>query len=241
MRKATQGSLPVVVRTMPAVSDPPATLSRRARHEADSVKDQRMPAAAQRRRAGLFSRLLTVRSFRGSNGQPKNATRPEAAVGALLDSAAAHGVLTLHHRCIPGRRGRIEHIAVGASGIYVIDVRHFKNASIEVRPSARPEGGAEDLVVGGRVMTAALVATSGRVAAVRALLAAVGLDDVPVHGAVCFVDGLLPLAVADLEVHGVHVMRPSGLTAFVAQPGDLSAEDREALQQVLAGKLPISA
>lgn len=223
----------------PPDADAAASGARRSRHEAEPVEDRRMPAPAPRRRAGLFTRLLTVRSFR-AQGQARSAGKPDAVVGALLDAALEQGVVALHHRQMPGCRGRLEHLAIGAGGIYVIDVKHFKNASIEVRPTVDNPAASDDLVVGGRVMTAAVVATARRVAVVRSLLAGVGLDDVPVSGAVCFVDGLLPLAVSDLEVRGVHVLRPHSLTALVATPGRLSADDREGLRAFLEEQLPPS-
>lgn len=211
-----------------------------SRHAATTVVDARMPVPAQRRRANLFTRMLTVRSLRAQHGRAKGAGDSDVMVGALLDAAAARGVLTLHDRRIPGCRGRLEHIAVGPSGIYVIDVKHFKNASIEVRPAGDAQSGTDDLVVGKRVMTAAVVATRRRVAELRSLLATADLTDVPVVGALCFVDGLLPLSVGDLEVGGVHVMRPSGLTALVATPGSLDGDHRRLLQQFLAQQLPAS-
>jgi hypothetical protein len=185
------------------------------------------------RRAGLFSRILTVRSLR-LQGQLGPTGRPGFAVAAILDDARVKGVLALHHRLVPGHRSRVEHLAVGASGIHIIDVKHFKNASIEVRS----EGAVSDLVVGGRVMTAAVEATARRVAAVRSLLTTVGLGDIPVSGSVCFVDGLFPLGVADLEVKGIRVLRPSGLTAMVATPGEFGPLDRLALRDFLAEQLP---
>jgi hypothetical protein len=197
-----------------------------------------MPAPAPRRRAGLFSRLLTVRAFRTQQAQPR-VTKSHAAVCALLDAATAKGVLSLHNRRVPGRRGRIEHLAVGAGGVYVIDALHFKNASIEVRPSDDPEAG-DDLVVGGRVLTSAVRAVAQRVEVLRLILVAAGLPDVPVTGALCFVDGLLPLSVADLQVDGMHVLRPSGLTALAAGPGPLGSQDRETLREFLAMRLPAS-
>jgi hypothetical protein len=185
------------------------------------------------RRAGLFSRILTVRSLR-LQGQLGPTGRPGVVVAAILDDARVKGVLALHHRLVPGHRSRVEHLAVGASGIHIIDVKHFKNASIEVRS----EGAVSDLVVGGRVMTAAVEATARRVAAVRSLLTTVGLGDIPVSGSVCFVDGLFPLGVADLEVKGIRVLRPSGLTAMVATPGEFGPLDRLALRDFLAEQLP---
>lgn len=212
------------------------TDTRRSRHEAAAIEDARMPAPVQRRRAGLFTRLLTVRTFRSQQAQPK-VSKSQAAVSALLDAATAKGVLSLHNRRVPGRRGRIEHIAVGAAGIYVIDVLHFKNASIEVRP-AGDDAGTDDLVVGGRVMTAAVRAVAQRVEVLRLILVAAGLENVPVTGALCFVDGLLPLSVADLQVGGMHVLRPNGLTALVAGSGAFGPEDRATLHEFFTERLP---
>ncbi|MEO6411183.1 MAG: nuclease-related domain-containing protein [Pedococcus sp.] len=210
-----------------------------SRHEAAAVEDLSMPAAAPRRRAGLFGRLLTVRSFRTQQAAPR-VTKQHAAVCALLDAAEARGVVSLHNRRVPGRRGRMEHIAVGAGGIYVVDVLHFKNASIEVRHADGPDAGTDDLVVGGRVLTPAARAVAQRVEVLRMILLSAGLADVPVTGALCFVDGLLPLSVSDLQVEGMHVLRPSGLTALVAASGSISQRDCETLREFLAERLPAS-
>jgi hypothetical protein len=207
------------------------------RHEAAAAEDLRMPASAPRRRASLFSRLLTVRSFRTQQAAPR-VTKQHAAVRTILDAAEAKGVVSLHNRRVPGRRGRMEHIAVGAGGIYVVDVLHFKNASIEVRPANGPNADTDDLVVGGRVLTPAARAVAQRVEVLRMILLSAGLGDVPVTGALCFVDGLLPLSVADLQVGGMHVLRPSGLTALVAASGSISLRDCETLREFLAERLP---
>ena len=232
----------VEVRMLPAAHAAPSSDTdsdgRSSRHEAAVVEDLSMPAPAPRRRAGLFTRLLTVRAFRTQQAQQR-VTKSHAAVCTLLDAAAAKGVLALHNRRVPGRRGRIEHLAVGAGGVYVIDALHFKNASIEVRPTDDPEAG-DDLVVGGRVLTSAVRAVAQRVEVLHLILVSAGLPDVPVTGALCFVDGLLPLSVADLQVDGMHVLRPSGLTALVAGPGPLGSQDRETLREFLAIRLPAS-
>jgi hypothetical protein len=229
----------LVAPTAASVADKIAeTQTRRSRHEAAASQDSQMPAAAPRRRAGLFSRLLTVRTFRAQQSQPR-VSKAHASVRALLEGANTQGVLSLHNRRVPGRRGPIEHIAIGAGGLYVIDALHFKNASIEVRPAAHDSAdGADDLVVGGRVMTAAVRAVAQRVEVLRMILLAAGLDDIPVTGALCFVDGLLPLAVADLDISGMHVLRPSGLPALVSGPGHYDQQDRETLRQFLAERLP---
>jgi hypothetical protein len=194
-------------------------------------------ARAHRGRAGLFTRLLTVRAFRTGHAHARAASAPSEAVGAILEAAGVHGVLTLHQLRVPGHRGRIEHLAVSAWGVHVVDVKHLKNAAIELRPTG-VSGSPVELVVGGRVMTTAAAATARRVAGIRSLLATAGLDNVRVTGVLCFVDGLLPLGVTDLALHGVHVLRPSSLTALVTRSGSLDAEHVLTLQEYLAQHLP---
>jgi hypothetical protein len=158
-------------------------------------------------------------------------------VAELLDEAVGSGVLALHSRALPGHRSGVEHLAIGASGIHLVDVKHFRNATLEVRG----EGATADLVMGSRVMTAAVVAMARRVEAVRQVLAEAGLDDVPVGGVVCFVDGVFPQAAPDLEVRGVHVLHQSSLTALVAASGEFGDRDREALRDFLAERFPPAA
>lgn len=220
---------------MPATTvDRPPLPTRRSLREA-AERDGRAPT--HRGRAGLFTRLLTVRAFRTGHAHSRAASRPSEAVGAILDAAGVHGVLTLHQRRLPGQRGRVEHLAVSARGVHVVDVLHFKNAAIELRPTGAA-GNPLELVVGGRVMTTAVAATARRVAGIRSILGAAGLDNVPVTGTLCFVDGLLPLGATDLALDGVHIMRPNSLTALVTRGGSLDAEHLLALQEYLAQQLP---
>lgn len=219
--------------TVPRADLPPLPTRRSLREAAERSGS----APTRRGRAGLFTRMLTVRAFRTRHAQARAASAPVAAVGAILDAAGVHGVLTLHRRRVPGHRGHIEHLAVSASGVYVVDVLHFKNAAIELRP-AEAAGSSVDLVVGGRVMTTAAAASARRVSAVRSMLLAAGLDSVPVTGALCFVDALLPLGVNDLRLRGVHVLRPNSLTALVTRGGSLDAEQLRTVQEQLAQQLP---
>ncbi len=195
---------------------------------------------ARRRRGGFFSRLPKVHSIRIQYIRSKVADDPDAAVRSLLDAAGARGVLSLHDRRVPGRRAHVGHVAIGPSGVYVVDVKHFKNAAIERRASPGGDPAADDLVVGGQVMTDSLAATRARVAALRSAMATEHLE-VPVTGVVCFVDGLMPLMESDLEVGGVHVVRPNDLAHLVAAAGIFGEEHRETLREFLAEQLPESA
>lgn len=215
-------------------ADLPPLPTRRSLREAGQGTRQ---AQGRHSRAGLFTRLLTVRAFRTRHSQARAVGAPAAAVGEILAAAGIHGVLTLHQRRVPGQRGRIEFLAISASGVHVVDVKHFKNQAVELVEADGP-GHRVDLVVGGRVMTAAAAATARRVAGIRAVLEEAGLEHVPVSGTLCFVDGLLPLGASDLVVRGVHVVRPNGLTTLVTRGGSLATEHVLTLRDYLAEHLP---
>lgn len=190
---------------------------------------------SHRRRTLLPPGLLALRPSRGR--QPGVAGHPDAATRALLEAAADSGVLSLHDRRMPGRRGRIAHLAVGAGGVFVIDVVHGKSASVEVRPVDERKPDTRELLVGGRSMASTVEATRGRVATVRALLDEVQLSAVPVVGVVCFVDATVR-SDAEPEVAGVQVTGRAGLPTLVDAEGALDREHRETLLEYLTDRLP---
>ncbi|KRF25705.1 hypothetical protein ASG95_15385 [Phycicoccus sp. Soil803] len=208
----------------------PATSVIAVSHEAVAIV-----GPSHRRRTFLPAGLLALRASRGRD--PGVTGTPDGATRAILDAAADAGVLSLHDRHMPGRRGRIAHLAVGAGGVYVIDVVRAKNASVEVRPADEPAPVARELLVGGRPMTSTVTATQGRVEIVRALLDEVGLSAVPVVGVMCFVDAAVPTD-ADLEVDGVQVTGKTGLPALVRSEGALEGDHLETLAEYLAERLP---
>lgn len=60
----------------------------------------------------------------------------EERLGARLDSLTSESIALLHDRRIPGSKANIDHIAVTAAGIWVIDAKRYKG-----RPELRVEGG----------------------------------------------------------------------------------------------------
>ena len=77
----------------------------------------------------------------------------ERRVASRLGELSGRGVLFLHNRLLGlGRRdGDVDHIALTAGGVHVIDAKRYKNAKVEVRRS----GGLfspvrEQLMVNGR-------------------------------------------------------------------------------------------
>ena len=130
----------------------------------------------------------------------------EERLGARLDSLTSASIAVLHDRRIPGTRANIDHIAITPAGIWVIDAKRYKG-----RPEPKVEGGVlrprvEKLIVGRRDCTQLIDGVSTQVDLVRE---AVG--DIPVTGALCFVDADWPLVGGAFTIRGVHVLWPKRL------------------------------
>lgn len=140
----------------------------------------------------------------GAEGEKRAATRLE---GLLTGT----GVILLHDRRIPGTRANIDHLAVGAGGVTVIDTKRLAG-----RVEVRGRGARAELRVAGRRRSGLLDGMERQLAAVRA---AVG--DVDVRAALCFVDTAgLPL-LGRLEPRGVLVDGPRAVARLAARPGGL--------------------
>ena len=148
-------------------------------------------------------------------------------------------IIALHDRRVPGSRANIDHIVVGASGVFVVDAKRYKDASINIRRS----GGLfspvrEQLIVGGRDKTKLVEAMEWQVRAVRTALCDSGeFADVPIVAALCFIDAEFPLfgtlRISDVEIKGLR-----GVAKLVAREGPLDAAARERLARHLAERLP---
>lgn len=147
----------------------------------------------------------------------------------------------LHDRRMPGRSSaNIDHIAVAASGVYVIDTKRYKG-KIEV---AKPLFGRPKLEVAGRDQTKLIEGLTRQVAAVRSALADLGHDGVPLHGCLCFVapagllaGGGLP-SLRTLRIDGYALYSPAKLARRLNGRGPLTPERAVALQLELAVRFP---
>ena len=155
-----------------------------------------------------------------------------------MDGLAASGVRLLHDRRIPGTRANIDHIAVGPTGVYVIDAKRYKR-----RPSLRIEGGlvrprVEKLLVGSRDCTRLVDGMHKQVALVRSALDAATLADVPVHGTLCFVEADWPLIGGSFVIAAVAVLWPRKLAERLVAPGPTTDDDVAAAYRALARAFP---
>jgi hypothetical protein len=156
----------------------------------------------------------------------------EEMVAAALDARCRPEVAVLHDRRTPGARANIDHIAVGPSGVWVVDTKRYKG-KIQV---AKPLFGPAKLKIAGRDQTK-LVA--GLIRQVELVAPAVGgvLTDVPVRGAFCFVEGDLPL-LGTPSVDGILLLHRRSLAKRLNADGPLTVEDSATVIAALAERFP---
>jgi hypothetical protein len=157
-------------------------------YERRKVKDD----AARAERSRVWRALNTF--FYPDGRQSTNAWRVGAAgeervaqaLTALVDTG--HGY-ALHDRRVPGKRSNIDHLFVGAAGVYVIDAKRYKNAEVSVERTGGLFGpAAETLKIGGRRKNDLVDALLRQCDVVRGALRASEHSDIPVIPALCFVD-----------------------------------------------------
>lgn len=141
----------------------------------------------------------------------------------------------LHDRRIPRSRANIDHIAIGPSGVWVIDAKRYKDK----RPALHVEGGiirprVESLRIGGRDRSNLVEGVQSQVDRVTT---AVGDVEVPVVGVLCFLDADWPLIGGSFIVDGIRAVWPRLLIKQMTE-APAQAVAVEAIHARLAGVFP---
>ena len=162
----------------------------------------------------------------------------EEVLGRRLDGLAQHGVRVLHDRRIPPTKANIDHIAVGSSGVFVIDAKRYKG-----RPNLRVEGGlfrprTEKLMVGSRDCTKLVAGVQKQLGRVRAALERADLAETPVRGMLCFVEGDWPLIGGAFMIDDLYVLWPKKAVEHLIKPGPLGDAAIRRVRRVLADAFP---
>lgn len=221
--------------TLDAIETGAAGSSARREYERRSAKREARIREAHPRLGGL---ILALTDEPQSTTAWASGARGEELLGARLADLTPKGVRLLHDRRIPGTRANIDHIAVGPTGVYVIDAKRYKG-----RPSLRVEGGllrprVEKLLVGSRDCTRLVDGVHKQVGLVRSALDAATLTDVPVHGALCFVEADWPLIGGSFVIADVAVVWPKKLAERLVAPGAMRKADVETVHRALAHSFP---
>jgi hypothetical protein len=158
----------------------------------------------------------------------------EERLGRGLDRLGSDSVRLLHDRRIPRSKANIDHLAVTATGVYVIDAKKYRG-----RPHLRIDGGlfrprVERLLIGSRDCTKLVDGVLKQVDVVRGLLD----PEVPVHGVLCFVEADWPLLGGNFTTRGVHALWPKKLYPQLQAQGVLTVDTIAETHRVLAQALP---
>lgn len=158
----------------------------------------------------------------------------ERRVAESLELAAAEGVIALHDRKVPGSKANIDHIAVGPTGVYVIDAKKY-SGKLETRDVGGLFRTDQRLFIAGRDRTKLVLAMEWQVAAVAKVVG----DATPVHAILCSVStDWSMLTIRPPVVRGVTVAWPKAMRKIVSQEGPLGAEEIESLARRIAKALP---
>jgi hypothetical protein len=160
----------------------------------------------------------------------------ERALHAQLDGLSRIGVMSLHDRLRPGGKGLIDHVAVTATGVWVIEAQ---SAPGEVVSSDIGGWLSADLRlrVGGRDRMKLVTSMSKQVLAVRKALGP-AWGGVPVWPMLCFVDAQWRWYARPFELRGVLVTWPRPACELLAQTGPYSEGSVAAMAAALHSGLP---
>ncbi|MCR6647279.1 MAG: NERD domain-containing protein [Cellulomonas sp.] len=211
--------------------------SARREYERRSAAREKRIRDAHPRLGGL---ILAVSDEPQSTTAWARGARGEELLGQRLDGLTAQGVRVLHDRRIPRTKANIDHIAVSATGVWVIDAKRYTG-----RPTLRVDGGiirprTTRLTVGSRDCTKLVEGVQRQVGLVTAALSAAGLGDIRVHGELCFVQADWPLIGGAFQIDGVDVLWPKKLADLLVAPGSLDPDVVEAAHRALASAFPVA-
>ena len=220
----------------PAVAAGIAGASALREHDRRAARREDRVRAAHPHIGGL---LLAISDDPQSTRAWSSGAAGERVVASSLDKWGNEHVRTLHDRRIPGSKANIDHIAIGPSGVYVIDAKRYKG-----RPSLRVEGvlfrpRTTSLVVGGRDCTKLVTGVQKQVELARAAIAPLH-PNVMVRGMLCFVDADWPLIGGSFAIDGVDVLWPKKAAEILNSAGPLTGAQVDELHRHLASAFPIA-
>jgi hypothetical protein len=167
-------------------------------------------------------------------------SRGEERLGAFLETLHdGKTIIVLHDRRIPRRRANIDHIAVSANGVFVIDAKNYAG---KVRRIDKGGWFSTDprLFVGRRDCTKLVTGMAEQVAAVREALgdATIAEFELTVTPVVCFVAAEWSLFAKPFQLGSVWIEWPQSLGRRLGASGPLQAEHVQTLAKRVAAVLP---
>ena len=155
----------------------------------------------------------------------------EEHVAKFLAKYLTADAVALHDRAIPGSRANIDHIVVAPSGVWVIDAKRYKGKVAVVKPLfARTK-----LTINGRDKSKLIDDLAKQVELVKAAMTEVA-PNVPVRGALCFVDSDMPARKLTFEGFPLLTVKP--LAKRINARGQLAPDHLQIVASELARRFP---
>lgn len=185
---------------------------------------QRRHNKRQQQIAARWGRLTPVVNFLTDDPQSTQAwargSDGERRLGAHLERVLGESAVLLHDRKVPRTRGNLDHVAVAASGVWVIDAKNYRG-TVERRDVGGWFRIDHRLFVGGRDRTRLVVGMDRQVDAVKSVLS----DRVSVHAALCFTAATWRLFAKPFRIGTVWVTWANALAALITAPGELEGDE----------------
>ncbi|MDX6648713.1 MAG: hypothetical protein QOJ97_664 [Solirubrobacteraceae bacterium] len=202
---------------------------------AEREHNRRRAARARRtleRHPRLGGLLLAWRAPPQHETAWKRGAAGERAVAESLERRCGEGAVLLHDRRMPGTRANIDHLAVAASGVWVIDAKAYAGR-VKV---ANPLFGTPKLTIAGRDRSRLADSLARQVQVVADVAAELGVA-MPVYGVFCFIEADLPLW-RTLSFRGFPLLHRKGVAKQINRPGALTSAEVRELGDHLALRLP---
>lgn len=201
----------------------------RAGATAAAIYDRKRAADASktRERWGIVAPLVEAitRPKQSTEAWAKGADG-EARLGVFLERELAGVAILLHDRRIPGKKANIDHIAVGPSGVWVIDAKNY-TGSVEKRDVGGLLRTDLRVFVNGCDQTKLVAKLAPQMDAVRGVLTNVpAFSRLPIRGAICFTSsdwGFFNLG-KPFTIDDVLVTYPGALRDAIRRSGGLEAD-----------------
>jgi len=224
---ATPPDPPALAKPESGVAGASAQKEYERRHEKrDAVLNQRF---------GRFSGLVKflVDDPQSTRAWAKGSEGERILAEALTRRIGDRAVL-LHDRRIPKSPTNIDHVAIAASGVWIIDAKKYSG-----RLQRRDKGGWRTVdyhvYVNGRDQTNLAQGLHKQATVVRAALGGI---EVPVHKVLCFVDAEWDFFLKPFQIDDVWVTYGKHLAEMISAPGSVTDDEVLRIANVLANALP---
>lgn len=145
-------------------------------------------------------------------------------------------IAAVHDIRVPGTSANVDHVAVAASGIHVIDAKYYRNKQIEVVDRGSFLRRDVQLRVAKRNRTNLVDKLATQILLIDSVTRNAELPTV-VTPVLCFVHALWGVFKKEYVLNGVHIVPPPRLERLLRRPGPLGAEQISQVGNLLRERL----